>query len=361
MTWCYVPETDCHSAQEPEGLIWASYLQNQPSTRDALSNGSHTPESASLQRSGQDTLPLPRSGPTSALLMRALIAGQLIPSSLAILASRSVQQESGKAQTTIATCGPKSPASSAKCSPDGYSLRMSPGTSASALKPCCESYGIWAGRLRLAYSQRRKLARRMSGFAGSAWPTATVSTGAQTAENPTPAQTGGTSLPGAAEVWQTPQAQDRDGFQTPNSQIGLKKQIKGYLKNGRLVKRPWSTVEEHLFSRQAQATTQHGSTLSQFVQIWRLLRASVIARHSQATWRRMLRSKSKRRLNPLFVEWLMGWPAGHAVCAPSETEWCRWQQRMRGALSALPTACGPWIWKPPAEEQKAPTQRSLFE
>jgi len=38
------------------------------------------------------------------------------------------------------------------------------------------------------------------------WPTPTVSTGAQTAENPTPGQTGGTSLPGAAQMaaWPTP-------------------------------------------------------------------------------------------------------------------------------------------------------------
>ena len=28
-----------------------------------------------------------------------------------------------------------------------------------------------------------------------------------------------------------------------------------------------------------------------------------------------------------------------------------WQQHMRGALSQLPMASGPWIWKPPAKRE----------
>jgi hypothetical protein len=49
---------------------------------------------------------------------------------------------------------------------------MSPGTFPSVPSPCCENYEIWAGRLRLAHSQRLKLARRTNGSGGSAWPTA---------------------------------------------------------------------------------------------------------------------------------------------------------------------------------------------
>ena len=36
-----------------------------------------------------------------------------------------------------------------------------------------------------------------------------------------------------------------------------------------------------------------------------------------------------------------------------------WFMTMRGALSALPTASGPWIWQPP-EDHVAPVQESLF-
>jgi len=65
------------------------------------------------------------------------------------------------------------------------------------------------------------------------------------------------------------------------------------------------------------------------------------------------------RLNPFFVGWLMGWPEGLALCASSETEFTLWRRRMRGALSALPTASGPWIWIEPATPPA--TQLSLFE
>jgi len=44
---------------------------------------------------------------------------------------------------------------------------------------------------------------------------------------------------------------------------------------------------------------------------------------------------SRRRLNPLFVEWLMGWPLGWTDFAPVGMEWSRWQRRMRSALSRL--------------------------
>ena len=51
-------------------------------------------------------------------------------------------------------------------------------------------------------------------------------------------------------------------------------------------------------------------------------------------------SKSPRRLNPLFVEWLMGWPIGwtsvdHNGSALRATVWYRWSRLMRGALSEL--------------------------
>lgn len=56
-------------------------------------------------------------------------------------------------------------------------------------------------------------------------------------------------------------------------------------------------------------------------------------------------SHVRRSLNPLFVEWLMGWPPGwtwlaltppaSTGCACSATALCRWRRRMRSALSSL--------------------------
>ena len=65
------------------------------------------------------------------------------------------------------------------------------------------------------------------------------------------------------------------------------------------------------------------------------------------------------RLNPIFVEWLMGWPPGHALCLCSATEFHRFKRRMQSALLALPSASGPWIWQPPAAAPK-PVQMDLF-
>lgn len=51
-------------------------------------------------------------------------------------------------------------------------------------------------------------------------------------------------------------------------------------------------------------------------------------------------SKERRSLNPLFVEWLMGWPPGWTLLAwtdfaCSATELSRYRQRMRSALSQI--------------------------
>lgn len=46
-------------------------------------------------------------------------------------------------------------------------------------------------------------------------------------------------------------------------------------------------------------------------------------------------SKPTRLLNPLFVEWLVGWPSGLTDSGCAATEWSHWQRRMRFALSLL--------------------------
>lgn len=47
------------------------------------------------------------------------------------------------------------------------------------------------------------------------------------------------------------------------------------------------------------------------------------------------------QLNPLFVEWLMGWPAGWTLFACSGTELSRFKARMRSALSQLASPPAP--------------------
>jgi len=48
-----------------------------------------------------------------------------------------------------------------------------------------------------------------------------------------------------------------------------------------------------------------------------------------------LNAYGRRKLNPAFVEWLMGLPHGWTDFAPVATEWSRWWQLMRSELSRL--------------------------
>jgi len=160
---------------------------------------------------------------------------------------------------------------------------------------------------------------------------------------------GGTPLPAQAAQWPTPAAQNVKGS-SPDSVTRADGKSRMDILHYRA---------EQGFSRPDPETPRHGPTLSQLRRIWRPLRASLIASHGRATWRRLWKGRTKRRLNPGFVEWLMGWPPGHALCDCSATEWFRYRLLMRGALSRLPTASGAWIWKPPAETPE-PTQVSLF-
>ena len=151
------------------------------------------------------------------------------------------------------------------------------------------------------------------------------------------AKAGNACLATDAQTWPTPAARDHKGENGPDHMTNG---------TGRLHLDQLPNAVAFLFSHPDQVTPPHGPTLSQLRRIWRPLRASLIASHGRAVWRRLWKGRNKRRLNPGFVEWLMGWPIGHALCACSETEFTLWQQRMRGALSQMPTASAPWIWKP---------------
>ncbi len=193
----------------------------------------------------------------------------------------------------------------------------------------------------------------MSGSGGSAWPTANAGPQNDSDQNwqkrreICKAKHGnngfGLTLGMAATAWPTPAAQNVKGS-SPDSVTRA---------DGKSRMDILHYLAEQGFSRPAPETPRHGPKLSQLRPIWRPLRASVIASHGRATWRRLWKGRTKRRLNPVFVEWLMGWPPGHALCGCSATEWSRFAQAMRGALCQLPLAYGPWIWTPPAQAAKA--------
>ena len=125
------------------------------------------------------------------------------------------------------------------------------------------------------------------------WPTATVTPGAYTYARGNP-DTLSLKLDGAARTFPTPSASDAKGFDGPGKAHPSKN---------------WEA-----YSHLVRMTLNHGHECS----------------------------PKCRRLNPLFVAWLMGWPGGWTQLPnglnDSEslaTEWFRWSQLMRYSLSRL--------------------------
>jgi len=141
-----------------------------------------------------------------------------------------------------------------------------------------------------------------------------------------------------ASLWPTPASRDHKG---ENSADHLT------VATGRKHMDQLPNAVAHGFTRPAQPRQSDGPTFLERLRTSRQLRAYLIASHGRASWRRLWKARKARRLNPGFVEWLMAWPEGHALCAGSAMAFTHWQQDMRGALSRLPTASGPWIWTPP--------------
>ena len=386
MTWHHLPDSVCPCVRAAAALTWALNLPSRALPPPVSSKLKSIPEASLPPPNQPDIFTLHRSGTTLNASAGARGAGSSTRFLRDTLVSRSAMPEFDLEKETRVIFGPTLPGSSMKLIPNGYSLKMSQGTSPLALKPCCEPYGKWAGRLRLAYSRRAKSALRMNGFGSSYWPTATAHSFAQTAENPTPAQTGGTTLPGAAELqrfWQTPVADD--ALNRSKGKINSRGEPK---LSGQAMLWPTPSAAQDTKGAQASAaavlrrigihqigladsalilshpvreTNPHGLALSKLRRIWRPLRAWLIASYGRADWRRLWASRDKQRLNPIFVEWLMGWPPGHALCDCSAMEWFHWRQRMRSKLLAMPTASGAWIWKPPDEAARPMKQGNLFD
>jgi hypothetical protein len=182
------------------------------------------------------------------------------------------------------------------------------------------------------------------------WSTPKATDGAKGGPGQSYGSGGTPPLPAQAAQWPTPAAQNWKG----SSEASITRA------DGKSRMDILHYRAELGFIHQAPAITSHGLQSSHHTPISRPLWASMIASHGRAVSRRVLKARARRRLNPLFVGWLMGWPIGHALCACSATEFTHWQQQMRGALSQLPMASGPWIWRP-TDRPEGPAQMSLFE
>lgn len=182
------------------------------------------------------------------------------------------------------------------------------------------------------------------------WSTPKATDGAKGGPGQSYGSGGTPPLPAQAAQWPTPAAQNWKG----SSEASITRA------DGKSRMDILHYRAEQGFIRPVPPIMPDGPRYSPHAPISRPLWASMIASHGRVASRRILKGRSRRRLNPLFVGWLMGWPIGHALCACSATEFTRWQQRMRGALSQLPMASGPWIWRPSDEAQR-PAQMDFLE
>ena len=145
------------------------------------------------------------------------------------------------------------------------------------------------------------------------WSTPKATDGAKGGPGQSYGSGGTPPLPAQAAQWPTPAAQNWKG----SSQASITR-TDGKSRMDLLHYRA-----EQGFTRPAPATLPGGPRSSPHAPISRPLWASMIASHGRAVSRRILKGRLRRRLNPLFVGWLMGWPIGHALCACSATEFTR--------------------------------------
>jgi hypothetical protein len=155
-----------------------------------------------------------------------------------------------------------------------------------------------------------------------------VSSGAQVADDPTPGQTGGTTLDGAVRVreglWPTPRSSD--GEKGGPNQRGSK----GDLMLPAAVHQ-WPTPHGMAVPNARQAGPS-GNELGRAVNQWatptsherthsprQVHHGQQLANQAAGGGPATPRTKGPS-LNPSWVEWLMGWPIGWTACEPLATD-----------------------------------------
>lgn len=204
------------------------------------------------------------------------------------------RQAKNKQKPIRAISGPTSAALSANAGLNGYCSKTSKGISTVAFWMSPETYRQWALQSKRDCSARMKQVRDTGGAVYSCWPTPT---------------TGGGNT---SEV-----RLDERGlcFQTPLSKAGNQVHLSEMAWNWTLLWlylkatgwKPTAPPVKYPYMRPLHLTIAPGTR----------------------------RSPGDLTYNPSFTDWMMGWPSGWSGTSRPVTEFARWLQRMRGALSKL--------------------------
>nr|WP_290561879.1 hypothetical protein [Agrobacterium sp.] len=391
--WLYVPNisTSSESAPVDSALISASNWQFQALEQSAWSRGKPS-RSRNWYQQWKRAIWLQRLfGAMPEPSMAAHGVERLTASLAASRASLIASPDERADRTTNATSGLTLAVSSSSQAHGSSSLKMSPACSRRGLTKSlaqsgfAETFTSLASRWREDCSRRQKLARRTreSASSSSQWPTATANmvTGPGSS-----GRDGGDNLQTAATAWPTPTANDWKG-----SGPTLERKD-GQMRGDRLdyaAEQLWSTPRasdaekggpnqsfgaggQPLPSQAAQWATPRVAvnrtstiamvrpdsvsslSLEQQAEILAGITPIEVARSEKLLKRFGLSSPpdqkpgesgetsspERRSLNPLFVEWLMGWPPEWTLLAwtdfgCSAMELSHWKRRMRSALLSL--------------------------
>lgn len=245
-------------------------------------------------------------------------------------ASRSVSQDDVAEAMILATSGPMPHASSESAIQLSFFSRTSPAICPLASTWSARTFREWTIGLRLAYRARLKSGLHIGESGCLSWPTATVTSDGNETENL------GVSLPRLSERWPSPRTNKwgpADShvkvpeWQTPSrEQFSARRQVR-------------QTEREPLLPKQAEqwatpTSRDHkdGADPSDAVPTNSLLGRQAPRATGPASPNG---SGRPRRLNPAFVEWMMGLPPGWTDFAPVAMEWSHFVQRMRSEYLRL--------------------------
>lgn len=197
-----------------------------------------------------------------------------------------------------------------------------PGYSPSIMvMPSAKSLPRWrrSGSMRNgAFSAPRKLERPIAVSDSSCWPTATAMDSNSSGASSYPA-TGkhhaGTTLTDATKFWSTSRASANE-----NRSTRVYDRVSGRHLPGDAAL--WATPRANEWKDDSPGSAPTNGYLGRQVQ-------------RTPTAGGGLQENSPQRLNPLFVEWLMGWPIGWTGSEPLGMEWSHWLRLMRTELSRL--------------------------
>lgn len=316
MTWMYVPETSCPSAQASEALNLASN-----SLSDCAANrlaeyatwkGSAQQPQAWSRRWKQGGFIRLLSGLTCSPSTLDLGVASFISSLRAIPAKITALPESAPDQAESDSSLPKSAVSPTSAGLILSSAKTCRGTRTDNSQPSSRHWSDWATALRQEYSARPKPVIPCDANDCSSWPSAKVARGGYEVQRDGSLTL---TLEGAAAMWMTPMTAD-----TGEKVTHATKQYSLIQQTERDFTLPPSSQDQPIAGGAMSSTDSPNSN----------------------------QPSVRRKLNPIFVEALMRWPTGLSGFERQEMAWILWWHTQLSFASSL------------CLQEREPQQGSLF-